>query len=44
MAEEKTIEAASVHEEKGLDTEWTGNGTTALDSTATSRGGQLEVI
>jgi hypothetical protein len=44
MAEGKTTEVASVHEEKGHDAEWVGNGTTTLDSNATSHGGQLEVI
>jgi hypothetical protein len=44
MAQEKTTEVASVHDEKGHDAEWVGNGTTTLDSNATSRGGQLEVI
>jgi hypothetical protein len=44
MAQEKTTEVASVHEGKGHDAEWVGNGTTTPDSNATSRGGQLEVI
>lgn len=48
MAEEKTTEVSFVREENGHDAEWaangTANGTANLDSTATSRGGQLEVI